>query len=424
MMKVLAKLNNATGLLKYLLLLSFYYLAYRYPFQINSAETSPTYSDTPFALQALKYLLFFLICTVFFLNSVRGKRRMVVSREHLLDFLFFGVVFALPIGYSLLTSDTVLLQTGIFFGALLLYFISRRKEIDILQIRKWISVFLGLSIVVELIQLALYFGTGRLPALGYPNSISLRFGSIWDDPNGFAFMICFFIPFVLAKRMKLAPKVMLTSVLLIMLVLTQSLTGIFALAVALIVGVFLLGVLVRKRQYWLQGFSLLGLYVMGMLFVVTVVLNLPIIKHFLELKSGSIDDHIEMMGLIQKAKLLNYVGLNPVGMIAETGYINIVCNFGLVYLVLYVAMLAYAAFRLIRKIRDNVGRQGVEVYYGAFFFVLSFAFGMGNLPLDTVFPLNLILVACIMLSYNRAELVPATPAQSDAPLGQRNLIAS
>ncbi|MNT93742.1 hypothetical protein D3C72_2352860 [compost metagenome] len=67
-------------------------------------------------------------------------------------------------------------------------------------------------------------------------------------------------------------------------------------------------------------------------------------------------------------------------------------------------MLGYALFRLMKKIHDNQGRDGVEVYYGAFFYVICFAIGMGNLPLDTVFPVNLILVACILFSYSRTEL--------------------
>lgn len=412
MLKALVKLDNATDLLKYLLLISFYFLAYRYPFQINDADTSPTYVDTPFALQALKYALFLLVCAGFLLKTVLAKRGLGVDRKHLFDLLFFGAVFAAPVGYAVLASDTFFFQTGIFFGALLLFFISRRKDIDILRIRKWISVFLGLSILAELLQLALFFGIGRLPALAYRDSISVRFGSIWDDPNGFAFMLCFLIPFVLAKRMNVALKALLTSFMLLMLLLTQSLTGIFAFALALILGVFLLGILVRNRRYWQQGFSLVFVYGLGAIVGVSVIFNLPIIKEFLELKSGSIEDHIEMMGVIHEAKLLNYLGLNPVDMVSETGYINIIYNFGLFYFLLYVGMLIYAVIRLMRKIQDNQGREGVEVYYAAFFFVLSFAIGMGNLPLDNVFPLNLILVVCIMFSYSRDELPLAKPRRA------------
>ena len=406
-MKLSLKLDNATDFLKYLLIISFYYMAYRYPLQISDSDTSPTYIDTPFSLQVLKYLLFFLLCGVFFVKSLLKKRGFRVPGNRLFDFLFFSFIFLVPILYDVLTTGIEFFETGLFFGALLLFFLSSDREVDVSRAERWISVFLVLSILVELIQLALFFGVGRLPALAYSNSISVRFGSIWDDPNGFAFMLTFLIPFVLAKRINLLTKAALFVVLSIMMLLTQSLTGIFAFAVALIVGVFTLGLLLKDSTYWKQGLFLLLSYVFTAILVFSVVMNLEIVKEFLLLKSGSIEDHIELMGVIHQASALNYLGLGPKGVVSETGYINILYNLGIVYFLAYLVMLGYTLFRLVRAIRDNQGRRGVEVYYGAFFFVLSFAIGMGNLPLDGVFPLNLILVVCLLFTYGR--LAPSEP---------------
>ncbi|MNL22724.1 hypothetical protein D3C87_1440820 [compost metagenome] len=234
----------------------------------------------------------------------------------------------------------------------------------------------------------------------------MRFGSIWDDPNGFAFVLTFLIPFVLATRMSHLYRGLLTGILLLAMLLTQSLTGIFSFAVALISGVFLLALLLRTPGYWKQGFSLVMLYALGAILALTVIIKLPIFQEFLYLKSGSIDDHLRTMGAIHDATLVNYLGLRPADRVSETGYINLVYNFGVLYFLAYVAMLGYSLVRLMRKIRENQGQGGVEVYYGAFFYVLSFAVGMLNLPLDSVFPLNLILVACILVSYRRSEVRP------------------
>ena len=45
-------------------MLAFYYLAYRYPLQIGRSLTSPTYTDTPPALQTGKYVLIVAILLI------------------------------------------------------------------------------------------------------------------------------------------------------------------------------------------------------------------------------------------------------------------------------------------------------------------------------------------------------------------------
>ena len=198
------------------LVLAFYYLSYRYPLQINNSSTSPTYVDTPFLLQIGKYISLLCLCLWFILGECRLrilKRDIpifvatsffvcssplvaVIAAPHVAEPLFLWewvggdlllVVPLLSMGYG-----TRVLPTG--YGT--------RDHID--TIVRLIWVFLSLSMVWLVLQVVLFMTIGRLPALAYHNSLSVRFGSIWDDPNAFPMMLAVFVPLVLFRFRSIA----------------------------------------------------------------------------------------------------------------------------------------------------------------------------------------------------------------------------
>lgn len=406
-MKSIAKFNvNSKNLptlfIAGLLLMGLYYLSYRYPFQINSSTTSPTYKDTPVILQGLKYVLFGGWVYLFAILLTKLRPRNFYKKELLL--LTITLILTVPPIISFVfTKNAFLFQTGIFFIALLCYLFIEKKEIDTNKISKYLSVFIIIAVLAESVQLLLFYSTGRLPALAYKDSISVRFGSIWDDPNGFAMFISFLLPFALVKSGKLFPRIVWTVIFLFMLIITQSLTGIASTLTSLFIGIGLLYFVTSSRKT-LKKFILLSIfYLIGVWIFVKVILPSPTIQLFLYLKSGSIEGHLNIFDYFNHVGILEYFGLNPFGMYGESGYVNIMLNFGLLYLVAFLILGIMTVFLLLNKIKKHKYQKGVEVYYGALFYVISYYVAMSNLPIDTVFPLNLFLVICIMISISNPK---------------------
>lgn len=387
-----------------LLLLAFYYLSYRYPLQMNSSTTSPTYRDTPFIYQAGKYGIFFLILIFFGCWGLFRGRFQKITWFNAIEFIFYLYLMTISAFGTILTKDFDLLQTGIFYSALLLLFIFP-FSLRIQPVYRTITIFLVVSIIIEAVQILLFLSLDRLPALAYRNTIFVRFGSIWDDPNGFALMISFFIPWVVFIKRRLPVKLLLAFGLLLMLILTQSFTGLAAVFVCLWVGIWLLAV-VKTVPVRIPIYVTIAYGILFCLFFAIVVPS-QIYQFFMIHKAQSIKDHLSIFWYLKNIQVDRILGLNPAGMYGESGYINIMLNFGILFLVIYLLIGIIAVRRLLWMIRYFYGKSGVGLFYGAFFFLIAFYLGMLNLPLDTIFPLNLIQVICIMLPlFNYQDTIP------------------
>lgn len=114
-------------------------------------------------------------------------------------------------------------------------------------------------------------------------------------------------------------------------------------------------------------------------------------------KAGSIHGHLNILFYLEDIQFDQIMGLNPLTNYGESGYVNMFLNFGILFLSVYILIGLITIWRLLRLIRSYNEKPGVGLFYGAFFFSIAYYIGMFNLPIDTIFPLNLILVVCVML---------------------------
>lgn len=382
-----------------ILIVAFYYLSYRYFLQINSSTTSPTYTDTPPVFQYGKYVLIAAVIYLFVMGIMMLKNSVSLYKKNIMDLSMSIFLFAMPVFSFFLMNDPYLVQVGLFFGILILYYVAPFENINLAKFDKYVMWFIYLAIIIEAYQLYNFFVNDRLPAMGYYNSISVRFGSLWDDPNGFALFIPFLFCFVYFRQMSRFKKFLLLTTLLGMLVLTQSLTGIAAFALAIPIGLLFLALVSKLKRFWKLFGLVFVLYGIAASLFFELVYPSAFFQHFLHLKQGSIDDHAEGLDVFGNIGLTDLLGLNPKGWIAETGYINLFLNFGIVYGLLFIIIGFSAIIRLSKIIKDNRNKKGVELYIGFYFFIVSFYIAMANLPLETVFPLSLILVIGIIMSH-------------------------
>ena len=140
---------------KWVVFFLLFYLSYRYPLQINSSTTSPTYSDTPFFLSFLKYLvvIFLLALGVVFLrvNSlsrsfVWGFKINAVTRIY-----FFAATWLLVLG--MISKDFYYFEFSFsFFVAAILWSIAGKWENIPERLNAIFFVFLYICLAFQVFQ--------------------------------------------------------------------------------------------------------------------------------------------------------------------------------------------------------------------------------------------------------------------------------
>jgi hypothetical protein len=169
------------------------YEAYRYPFQISST-TSPTYSETPLALQMGKYVLLGAIALVL----------LVVGR---LPSALPDKLLAFACGWLLYRSLAAVTATGetttfdvtapfVFGGLIAVLLPGRIGRIAYPAAAATVAVHAAMSVV----QILIWATTGRLPALSHPDDAIKRFGGLWDDPNTVGVFSALVLVYLVAER--------------------------------------------------------------------------------------------------------------------------------------------------------------------------------------------------------------------------------
>jgi hypothetical protein len=169
------------------------YEAYRYPFQISST-TSPTYSETPLALQMGKYVLLGAIALVL----------LVVGR---LPSALPDKLLAFACGWLLYRSLAAVTATGetttfdvtapfVFGGLIAVLLPGRIGRIAYPAAAATVAVHAAMSVV----QILVWATTGRLPALSHPDDAIKRFGGLWDDPNTVGVFSALVLVYLVAER--------------------------------------------------------------------------------------------------------------------------------------------------------------------------------------------------------------------------------
>lgn len=365
-MNVKAKNDNNIFLITCSLMI--FYLSYRYPFGINSSTTSPTYIDTPLYLQVGKYLL--LLFVIGFL-CIRG----VCSDASKINLKVLVVIFFI-ITYSIIKFviyDSLEFVNQLPSYVLPIMFVSLIDKVELKALNNPIKWLLIISLCVNLLQVSLYFLYGRLPALAYENSVSVRFGSFLDDPNGFA-ILCFLLVgwghVFLCK--KVFVRACVQSMLFITILLTQSLT---AIAISVLVYGFL-----YCRDKYIIIFTFLS---------ICVFLYFNLYERLLlifELKQGSIDQHADVSLILDDISRVLFGGdYSP----TESWWIFSLNTNGVLITVSVFLWCIYSIFKcysLYRLAGDDLPSRAVS--FSIFIFSIAFFMASFNLPLFDVFPIN------------------------------------
>jgi len=245
---------------------------------------------------------------------------------------------------------------------------------------KWL---LYVSFLVDATQVILFFTTGRLPALAWEGSLSIRFGSFLDDPNGFS-VLCFLFLGWAWTAPSWQSRWLHSIMVVVMLLAGQSLTAV-GLLLPLAVGAVL------WRLATLRGNALL---VAGILLLALSILLSPLIADLLswlqEFKQGSIDQHasFDFNDLVDRTPLEFLFGTLSYKFF-ESWWIQAYFNFGVPWTLVQLALAGYTFYLCVRRASSSDPEMR-RVYFALAAFILAFNFCASNLPLYTVFPFNFI----------------------------------
>lgn len=389
-----------------LLLLGLYYNAYRYPLQINASGTSPTYSDTPPWLSLGKYVLVaFLLLLIVLLRL--GRREPITLHRPLfaVAFLFLALV---PIVSGILVGELEFVTTGFFFLVPFVLQLLSGARLDFRAVNRVLRWSVYLAVLVNAVQVALFLTTGRLPALGHEGSLSVRFGSFLDDPNGFGLLLCWLLPFAVA-HLSGARRWFVVGGLFVSVLLTQSMTAVGAfIIVAVVLG--LLSIADRPRLLFPALVAvLLGVVALGSL-VYTYWREIELAYSlFMATKEGSLAQHGNALTMFRDLELLNLAGIQPLSdRWTETGYVNLLAYYGILYVAVYLYVGASAWLGYLAAARDPGSSDELRSFaWGAMGLLIAVYAGNLVLPVVSIFPIDLF--AALLLGIAAAGMLREMP---------------
>ena len=373
------------------LLISTVYLSYRYPLQINSSTTSEVYSDTPFSLQVGKFALIFLTCCMSapFLFWKRFNRLQAGI------LLLTVIVFTFPL-VKLLGGFESRYPEVSFWPLAALVLVIPLKGTDLQALDKYLKALFFFAVISDLIEVGLFLLFGRLPALGWTGSLSVRFGGFLDDPNGFAAILYLLMGWVF-YRFSGKVRFFMESALVICLLLTQSLTALGFFGALLVV--VLAWRVVKKPLFIFWIFA--GCAVLVGLLEVTHAIE--IILLMIAMKAGSANDHLSIpwSNLAARWNEWFFVGERSYDSY-ESWWVSSLLSFGIVWYVGYLLLTSLLVYLVWRSFRFCQPKKEKAVLAGIFLFCIYFMVGSANLPLPIIFPINfLFYLFCFLICFRK-----------------------
>ncbi len=372
------KKNTASVVIAGIFALYLFYYSYRYILQMNSDLTSPTYSPTPFGIQFAKYAILAVFCILLFFSVVRYRLHPYPAIPYLII-----VLLTIQNIYTFLLIGSVNSMIAVLCFLPVLITLCVDVRIDCGAMIKVGDVFLYFTILYELLQIALYLFVGRLPALAYPTGelTDVRFGGAWDDPNGFAVLLAYFLPYSVF-RFKGVKRIVLVALLSIFMLLTWSMTGIAAfLAVCLIGGI----VYLVKHPDLVIHRSMAIAFTVIVFAVIAVAVYLSTasrsFNYFITSKIGSIQGHLDGWN-IADLSIGCLLGITPSGERPETSIVALIDHGGLLHMVLFyvlgIIVLKNAYLNLSTAQKKTKERP---FFIGVLFYEAVFLIATVNLPL-------------------------------------------
>lgn len=402
-------------------LLVLYFMAYRYPFQIGDSGTSPTYVDTPVALQVAKYVLLLPLALFVFLVS-RG-RELAIAKVDILVLILMG--YSALVGL-VVVADGAPGALGIvqFSFSLLLFLVFSEPSVTRRSFASWVRclrIFFHVSLAVYAWHLGAYFLYERLPALGYYGSFP-RFGGVWDDPNSAGAVFMFMLPYVAAKAGMGRRTLLVGAATAAAVLLSQSLT-----TYAVVAAVFAICLPLFYRSLPLQSRLLVLLLILGLavafvsvaLFLVLSYVGLTwngvieSMEVILESKQLSIALREESYGFAPRITPLTLLGLDPVGEFGENEWLNLLANLGLPFTAAYAVLQLLTLSHLWRWSTVAEPTQVRPAVVGMFTVYLWFFLMQINIPAAEVYPVNMIaaIIAGMAWAWRAGDVARANAAR-------------
>jgi hypothetical protein len=265
---------------------------HRYIFKYNSEGTSPTYTNTPLVWKVGKYVLLTAAVALFF-SGIKYTLKVnrwfwyiygviaVILVINLVNFIIYGVF------------DTEETEYCFWFALLIPYWFTEESVFNFkFNYHKLIIWSMAILYASNIIAIANYYFTGRLPALGYEGGL-VRFGGFWDDPNSFG-IICTFFFYYFIKR----GNYLVAALSIINIVLTFSFTAYFLLFLS--IGFWIFTSYVRYNIKWL-------LFGVGVVAVIGafVLVYFDALSDLYQIKAESVNEHLTQKMIFNPIPLLN-----------------------------------------------------------------------------------------------------------------------
>ncbi|SAK48318.1 hypothetical protein AWB75_01122 [Caballeronia catudaia] len=362
------------------------YSSYRYPFQINASGTSPTYTDTPPLLQAGKYLILVMACVVMAL--VAGG--FYVSRRKLGFVALYLAISVYPLIHFMFDKDPKHLTFSIIAMVALFISVSVRR-VDLKSVDAFMTFTLYASLIVDVIQVVLFFSVGRLPALAYSDSLSVRFGSFLDDPNGFGALLFLLLGYAYCSPRTMVNRLCLLGVIL-SIIFTQSLT-----AIGFLVLLFIVWGLVN---YFKTSLIIVAMACLPLIFPFLFEgsrLGTRGLDAVLTSKQASSDDHFSSFTVDNLADPSVWVLGGDGYSSSESWWVGSFSNYGLIWTVSLLFMFCAFVWRLYVLSRKASSQRFRRLVWSTLLFSIYVVVASLNLPFPAVFPINFIFMLFLCL---------------------------
>ncbi len=388
------------------LILCTVYQSYRYPLQINSTGTSPTYSDTPVVLQAGKFIL---VLPLLLIAAFQCLKKSASLKQWMIG---LGVLFLSLYSLSKILGDTNATYVDLSFWMLFsLLLVWATDVVSISTIDRYLRYLLVFALGSTLIEVVLFMAFGRLPALAFEGTYLIRFGGFLDDPNGFA-AVLFLLMGWSYGRFKGWTRFFTLAAIVVSLLLTQSWTGIVFLLMVFIVW---LPIRLSNRPF-LAGLTICVCTLLAIL-LMHELSQLPrqTFEDMLTAKQGSIEGHAfpwtRSAGRWTEWAMVG----DSIYTAYESWWAGALVNFGGPWYCVFAGLVSALIFSL-GKAFSKAERQARPIYLGLLLFGCYFAFGSLNLPFPIIFPVNVMFfLFAFLVAFGKIrpenEIVVSNPVQ-------------
>lgn len=358
-----------------LLCIFLFYYSYRYVFQYNSSTTSWTYQDTPTAFKVVKYILLVILIIIL---AIQTRGRIKLSNTKRNQYTFFAIVFLIVqfLALGLLSKNIDAIGIALILIPAV-FFLTNKKGVNIHHVENVLNFFWWFTFLYELIQLALYVITGRLPALAEPNAkfTDVRFGGAWDDPNGYALLMIFYLFYYLFKFQGIK-QVAYVGATLMMFVLTWSATGFIAFGTTAVV----ILVIRLKDRCLIKKYLCYGIVTAVFAAAILILKREAIVKvldYYLYKKDESVAAHLAGWDF-SRFGILTLLGVKPDYYVTEVGYLRLISIGGIPALIAFLTIAYNGCKQVLRSFAQQSKYK--PILYGMLAYLIGFILYNINLP--------------------------------------------